>query len=547
MEFDYVIVGAGSAGCVLAERLSAGGRARVLVLEAGGADRHPWIRVPLGYAFTFSDPRVNWRYTARPDPGLLGREAYWPRGKVVGGSSSINAMAWVRGLPGDFDDWQEAGAEGWGWPAMRAAFDALETVLAPGEDGRMRASGNGPVPVSDLGRDMHPFSDNFLAAARDLGWPVTGDMNAPGQAGIGRYRSTVRAGRRVSAADAFLKPALRRGGVRLLTHALVERIALDGRRARGVHFRRAGRAGFARARREVILCAGAVNSPQILQLSGLGPAPLLRAHGIEVVRDLPEVGRGLQDHLAITHYFRSNAPTLNTRLGTPLGRVLAGVQYVATRRGPLGVPVNQVGGFVRSGPAQSAPDLQIYCNPASYSVPADGKPRIDRAPGFLLCAQPCRPTSRGEIRIASPDPTRPPDILPNSLATEADRRAAIAASRAVQALAATPTLSALIRSAHEPDIRAMGEAELLENFRARAGSVFHASCTCRMGRRAGDSVLDARLRVHGVAGLRVVDASAFPNVTSGNTNAPTMALALRAAGLILEDAGRAGEAARESA
>jgi len=539
LEFDYIIVGAGSAGCVLADRLSRDVRHRVLVLEAGGSDNRFWIKVPLGYGFTFRDPRVTWAYMAQPDPGLDGRTAYWPRGRVVGGSSSINAMAYVRGLAQDFDDWESAGARGWGWSAVRDTYARMEQRSGPGPGGRPCLRGDGPLRVSDLSAGMHPFSARFFDAARDMGWPVIDDMNGDAPEGLAYFASTVKDGVRCSAADAFLKPALKRGNVALIKDALVERLVFEGRRVTGVRYARHGRQHVARARAEVILSAGAINSPQLLQLSGLGPAALLRGHGIEVVQDLGQVGSGLQDHLAITFGFAATEPTLNNRLGRRWGQGLAGLRYLLSRTGPLSVPVNQVGGFVRSGGAQAVPDMQLYCNPASYSLPERGVARVDRGPGFILSAQPCRPTSRGTVRIAAPDPTAAPEITPNSLATEADQAQALRACKLVRRLAETPTVAALIASPKGADVRTMSEDEMLAEFRARAATNYHPSCTCRMGRDATDSVLDARLRVHGIAGLRVVDASAFPNITSGNTNAPTMMLAMRAAELIVEDARRA--------
>ncbi len=534
MEFDFIIIGAGSAGCVLADKLTACGRHRVLLVEAGGSDLHPWVKIPLGYGFTFSDPAVNWRYTAAPDPGLQGREGYWPRGKVIGGSSSINAMAYMRGLPHDFDDWQAAGATGWGWDTVRPSFETLESNDEPAADGTRQRRGSGPVLVTDMRERMHPFTRNFLNAAQEMGWPVQDDLNADPGEGLGYVRSTVRGGRRWSAADAFLRPALKRPNLHVVRNALVEKILLKGRRATGIRFRRGGKTAEARAAREVILSAGAVNSPQLLQLSGIGPAEMLKSHGLEVQHHLPEVGRGLQDHLAVSHFFWANAATLNASLGSRAGQMAAGLRYLLTRRGPLSVPVNQCSGFARTEGA-ALPDVQVYCNPASYATLPNGKPQVDRNSGFLLCVQPCRPTSRGEISLRSANPAEAPLIQPNSLATEEDRSTALRASRLLQQLAATPAITSVTRARRAPDIADMDDTALLEDFRARAGTVYHPSCTCRMGTDASTSVLDGRLRVHGLAGLRVIDASAFPNITSGNTNAPTMMLAARAADMVLED------------
>ncbi|MCG3267688.1 GMC family oxidoreductase [Yoonia sp. I 8.24] len=535
LEFDYVIVGAGSAGCVLANRLSACGKHTVLLLESGGSDARFWVKVPLGYAINVANPAVNWGYQTAADPGLNGRAISWPRGKVIGGSSSINAMTYMRGLPTDFDDWEAAGARGWGWDAVRAVYDAAETntdTLAVGRQTR----GNGPIHVTDLSDQMSPFSKVFLDAAGDAGYPVIADLNAPDADGISYYRSTVRDGFRWSSADAFLRPARQRRNLHIKRHAEVDRLILDGRAVTGVSLKRRGVAQIAKARKEVILCAGAINSPKLMQRSGLGPAEVLRTHGIDVVRDLPWVGRGLQDHLAVSYQFQANTPTLNNVLGRRIGRLRAGLQYLLTRKGPLAVPVNQVGGFVRTHPDSAVPDVQLYFNPVSYGLSSSGDVTVDATPGYQISAQPCRPTSSGTVEIASPHAQDAPIIQPNSLETDDDKAAAIAAGKVLQGFARTASLRAVTTQAKAPDLMQLDDAALLQDFQNRASTVYHPTCTCRMGRTAQDSVLDEKLRVHGVSGLRVADASAFPNITSGNTNAPTMMLALRAAALILEDA-----------
>ncbi|WP_282603123.1 GMC family oxidoreductase N-terminal domain-containing protein [Paracoccus sp. PARArs4] len=520
--YDYIIVGAGSAGCVLAEQLTRCGHHKVLLLEAGGSDARFWIKVPIGYAVNYANPALNWGYRTDADEGLAGRSTYWPRGRVVGGSSSINAMAYVRGLPHDFDDWAATGATGWDWDAVRQTYDAIEDA------------GGGPVRVADLSDRMHPFSARFLDAARQAGHPLSPDMNRA--EGVGHYRSTVWRGRRWSAADAFLRPALRRPNLRIETDAHVTGLRMDGRRVTGLTWSRRGHTHHALAGQEVILSAGAINSPQILQLSGIGPAAYLQTLGVTPVIDLPQVGEGLQDHLAITHQFHATVPTLNAMLGRRRGRLAAGARYLLTRNGPLSVPVNQVGGFVRSRDGLAHPDMQLFCNPASYSLTTDGQVEMDRDGGFILSGQFCRPTSRGQVRITSGDPGAAPAIRPASLGTAEDRAAAVAASRLARDLSRVPALRDVTRAPKCADLHAMDDAALLQDFRERATTVYHPSCTCRMGHDPAGSVIDARLRVHGIDGLRVVDASSFPNITSGNTNAPVMMLAMRAAGMILQDA-----------
>ncbi|MBU3739564.1 MAG: choline dehydrogenase, partial [Rhodoferax sp.] len=394
--FDIIIIGSGSAGSVLADKLSQDGRLRILVLEAGGHDQRLWIKIPVGYGKLFYDQRVNWKFEAQPDAGLNGRRIYFPRGKVVGGSSSINAMVYCRGLPHDFDDWQAAGNPGWGWDDVRPVYESFERRIDP--DGR--ATGQGPLCVSDVRRELHPLEKSFFAAAGQAGLPLTDDFNGDHPEGVGRYRINTRAGRRWSAADAFLRPALRRPAVTLRTGAAVSRILFEGRRACGVRYVQDGVVREARARRAVIVSAGAVQSPQLLQVSGIGPGDLLHSLGIPVVHANNAVGGNLQDHLAMSYYYESRMPTLNQVLGSPWGRVGVGLRYLLTRRGPLSISVNQCGGFVRSDADRSCPDLQLYCNPITYTLAtSDQGTQIvpDRYPGFILCFQPCRPRSRGRI------------------------------------------------------------------------------------------------------------------------------------------------------
>ena len=529
-QFDYVIIGAGSAGCVLAERLSAR-RHRVLVLEAGVSDARFWIRVPIGYGRTFADERVNWKFETLPCPGLGGRRMYWPRGRVVGGSSSINAMVYCRGMPQDFDDWRARGNTGWGWEDVRPYFERSERrVSANG-----RALTDGVLDVKDMRPYLHPMRPLWLAAAAELGLPVSEDFNGPHPEGLGCYEVTIRNGRRWSAADAFLRPALRRGLTKLETEAWVKRIGFEGRRAVSVEYLRGGAMHTVRPLREVIVCAGAVNSPQLLQLSGIGPAQMLKAHGIAPLLDQPAVGAHLQDHLGATYYFKATQPTLNEQLHSTWAQLRVGLRYLATRQGPAAMSVNQFGGFVRSVPQAPRPNLQLYCAPVTYGAGDATRRRIqvDPFPGFYLCFQPTRPTSEGRIELASPDFRAPPAIAPNYLATEQDQREAVAGGRLLQSIARTRAIASLILEPLTPNLLALDDAGLLADFRARAATVYHPVGTCRMGPDARDAVVDPALKVHGIEGLRVVDASVFPTVTSANTNAPTIMVAQKAADLIL--------------
>jgi len=529
--FDYIIVGAGTAGCVLADRLSASGRDRVLVLEAGGSDNRFWIKTPIGYGFTFADPKVNWKYQTSASPGLNGRTMYWPRGRVVGGSSSINAMVYCRGMPADFDDWRALGNLGWGWDDVRPYFEKSERRV----DAHGRATTQGALDIKDVTPFLHPTRMNWLEAAAELKYPVTEDFNGPHPEGFGCYQVTIRNGRRCSAADAFLRPALRRNNVKLETEAWVSKLRLAGRRVEGVEYVRGNESRYAGAAREVILCGGTVNSPQLLQLSGLGPARTLTTHGIAPVLDNPAVGGNLQDHLAVVYSFKATRPTLNDELNSVSGRLFAGLKYLLARRGPLALSVNHCGGFVRANPNGARPDMQLYFNPVTYAPGDATRTRIalDSFSGFYICFQPTRPTSTGRIDIASGDFRRPPLIAPNYLATEKDQTDAVHGGRLMQAIARTRAIGALIRRPIAPDLLAMDDAAILKDFRARAATVYHPVATCRMGTDPRDSVVDPKLRVHGLEGLRVADASVFPTVTSANTNAPTLMVAQKAADLIM--------------
>jgi choline dehydrogenase len=539
-DYDYIIVGAGAAGCVLANRLTASGSLRVLLLEAGGDDRSPWLKVPIGYARTFNDPRYNWMYQAEPDPGLDNRRAFWPRGRVVGGSTSINAMVFVRGQPADFDDWQAAGNRGWSYAEVLPYFRKLEDHFLGASEYH---GAGGPVHVSDPSASVHPLCSTFIAACDTLGIAPTRDFNGARADGAGVWQVTIKDGVRVSAASAYLHPARRRPNLEVQLRAQATRVVFTGTRARGVEYLQGGARHQASARREVLLAAGAINSPQLLELSGIGAAALLQPLGIPVIVDNPAVGQGMQDHLAVSYFYRSRVPTLNNELAPWYGKLRAAWRYALSRRGPLAMSVNQAGAFLRSRAELTRPNLHIYFNPASYSSTTQGPRRRlmspDRFAGFLMSFNTCRPTSRGSVHIRSPDPLAPPAIVPNSLTTPEDLQDVFDGARVLRRIAAAAPLAAVIDSERQPGAEVVSDQAVLADFRARAGSVFHASGTCAMGTDTRSAVLDARLRVRGVSGLRVADAAAFPNVTSGNTNAATLMLGEKAADLILEDSAAA--------
>ena len=534
-DYDYVIVGAGTAGCVLANRLSADGKTRVLLLEAGGSDQIVWIQLPIGYGRTFFDRQINWMYDTQPVPGLGGRESYWPRGKVIGGSGSINAMVHVRGQPHDFEDWAALGNEGWGWDDVLPYF-----VKAEDHDlgaGSYHGAG-GPQHVTEISAKAHPLSRTFIETGKALGLPFAADLNSPNGEGVGIYQINTRHGRRASTANEYLRPALRKGGVTLRTKSHATRILFEGTRATGIAYQRGGKTFEARATREVILSGGSINSPQLLSLSGIGDATVLKPLGIDVLVDAKAVGRNLQDHLAISYFYKTRVPTLNDELRPLWGKIKAGLHYAWNRGGPLSMSVNQGGGFVRSGPDAPRVNLQLYFSPVSYTqTPLSERKLLNPDPfsAFLLSFNSCRPTSRGHLQITSADPFEYPSIQPNYLSTQLDIDEAIAGNRMLRALAQTAPLSDIITEELVPGAHLQGDVALLEDFRNRADTVYHPSCTCMMGPDPATSVVDARLRVHGVQGLRVVDASVFPTITSGNINAPTVMVAEKGAAMILED------------
>jgi choline dehydrogenase len=534
-ETDYIIVGAGSAGSVLAERLSANGRHQVTVLEAGGSDRRFYIHLPLGYGKLFYDPAVNWMYKAESDPGLNGQRDHWPRGKVLGGSSSINAMVWIRGHKADYDEWGACNP-GWGWDEVLPAYRAIEDNEAGADAWRGHG---GPLFISANRTGLHPLVQDYLQACAQAGLSETADFNGAVQEGAGIYQMTIKAARRNSTARAFLRPAMRRANCRVETRAQVTRVLIEQGRAVGVEYRQNGALRTLRARAEVILSGGAINSPQLLQLSGIGPGALLSGLGLPVLRDNPNVGDHLNDHQGLNYTWRMKVPTYNDELRPLWGKALAGMKYLLAGQGPLAKSINHAGGFFRTDPNQPRPNMQLYMQAFSTLIPRDGERPLltpDPFPGLSLGLSNCRPTSRGHIRLRSADPLVHPAITANAFSTENDVTEMLAAVKFLRTIAAQPAMARLIAEELRPGPAVQSDEQLIADFRQRSGTVYHPSCTCRMGPDPATSVIDNRLRVHGVAALRVIDASSFPNLIAGNTNAPAILMGWMGAQKLLEDA-----------
>lgn len=531
--FDYIIIGAGSAGCVLASRLSEDPATRVLLLEAGPPDRSLWIHLPIGYGKTMWSDTYNWRFHTAPDPNMNGRRIYWPRGKTLGGSSSINGLIYIRGQREDYDHWAALGNAGWGYNDVLPYFIKSE--------GNQRGTipyhgGNGPLKVSDIGA-RHELIEAFIEGAQQIGTSSvlrTDDFNGAQQEGAGYYQLTTSKGWRCSTAKAYLDPARRRPNLCIETGALATGLLFDGHRVVGAHYRQNGVIKTARCNAEVLLSAGSIQTPQLLQLSGIGPRALLARHGIPVVVDAPGVGENLQDHLQIRLGFECTRPiTTNDQLNSWFGQMKLGLQWLLHRSGPLAVGINQGGCFMRALPLEAkTPDIQFHVATLSADM-AGGK--VHSYSGFTMSVCQLRPESRGHIRIRSRDPLEPPEIQPNYLATELDRRTAVAGLKAARAIAASDAMRPYVLREVKPGPAATTDAELLEFCRNNGATIFHPTGTCRMGIDPG-AVVDSRLRVNGVAGLRAIDCSVMPTLVSGNTNAPVVMMAEKAADMIREDA-----------
>jgi choline dehydrogenase len=527
--FDYIIVGAGSAGCVLANRLSENGRTKVLLLEAGGPDLNPWIHVPLGYGKLFRDRSVNWLFESEPQEHLNNRRIMQPRGKVLGGSSSINGLVYMRGQREDYDHWRQLGAVGWSYEDVLPFFRKAERQCRGGD---AYHGADGPLPVSDQ-CEPHPLCDAFIAAAQEAGHPRNDDFNGATQEGAGYYQTTSRRGVRVSAAVAYLNPARRRTNLAVVTHAHATRLLFDGRSAVGVEWRRSGETWRAHADGEVICSAGAIGSPHLLQLSGVGDPDLLRAHGVDVVHPLRQVGENLQDHLQVRIVYECTRPiTFNDDLKSAWRTLAVGLRYLLERKGPLTVSAGYAGGFFRTDPALATPDIQVHFINFSTSKMGDA---LHRFSGFTASSCQLRPQSRGHVRLKSPDPFAAPAIDPNYLAAEADRSANVAGVKLLRRIMGAPAISPFVKSEREPGSSITSDADILAYCRQAGSSLYHPTCTARMGEDP-DSVVDSRLRVRGLDRLRIADGAVMPNVISGNTHAAIVMIGEKAAHMILEDA-----------
>lgn len=533
MEFDFIVVGAGSAGCALANRLSESGKYSVALLEAGPKDSNPWIHIPVGYFRTMDNPRSDWRYRTQADPGIAGRSIPWPRGRVLGGSSSINGLLYVRGQPEDYDGWAQMGCSGWGWEDVLPFFKRSESWEGDDTTGLRGKSGPLSVQHSRLERDI---VDTWLDAAVAAGYPRNPDYNGKDQEGVGHFQLTMKGGRRCSSAAAYLTPYRDRKNLHVLTNIQTEKVVIEEGRAVGIQARHKGQMKTLKARCEVILCAGAIGSPQILMLSGIGDADELKAHGIEVKVDLKGVGKNLQDHLQARPVFKTNLSTINTETSNIFKQAMIGIQYLLTQRGPMTMAASLGTGFLKTEDHLATPDIQFHIQPWSADKPADGPHKFS---AFTASVLQLRPESAGHLTLTSANMDDHPEIHPNYLSTETDCRTIVKGIQIARKIAQTEPLRSHITEEHAPGAHVAFDDEeaTLDWARRTSVTIYHPTGTCKMGVDPM-AVLDPDLRVKGIKGLRVADASIMPQIVSGNTNAPAIMIGEKASDLVLRDAGQ---------
>ena len=532
--FDFIIVGAGSAGCILANRLSECGKFSVLLLEDGGSNKSPWISLPAGFAKTYYHPKYNYCYYTEPQAQMLNRKIYTPRGRGLGGSGAINAMVYIRGHREDFDDWQKAGAAGWGFDDVLPYFKKIESHPL---GNNLYHSSEGNIGITNMQKEAHPTCQNFISACVENGMKINHDFNGEEICGVGTYEANISNGRRASSASTYLNRAKNRKNLVIRTHAKVKQILFQGTQAVGVSASINDQQIRYLANKEVILAAGAIDSPKLLQLSGVGEADELKKLGINIVKNLPAVGKNLQDHVCSGYIFETRVKTLNDDFKGFYKKAKLGFQYLMTRGGPLSISVNQAGGFVNTRLKSARPNIQLYFNPLSYQYEPNARGLVKPLPhsGVMLSYSPCRPNSRGSVTLSSSDYRNAALIQPNYLSSDDDVIDIIQGAKFVAKLSQSAAFRGVFTASAGNDLSGKSDLDLLQQFKEQGGSIYHLCGTCAIGLNDKNSVVDASLKVHSLEGVRVIDASVFPNIVSGNINAATMMVAEKGADHIIQD------------